>query len=43
VAHDLEYSDAIQETLDELEREDAQRVIKKLDDILDFLSTFSTG
>jgi mRNA interferase RelE/StbE len=40
VAHDLEYSDAIQETLNELEREDAQRVIKKLDDILDFPGHF---
>jgi mRNA interferase RelE/StbE len=40
VAHDLEYSDAIQETLNELEREDAQRVIKKPDDILDFPGHF---
>ena len=40
MAHDLEYSDAIQETLDELEREDAQRVIKKLDAILDFPEHF---
>jgi mRNA interferase RelE/StbE len=40
VAHDLEYSDAIQETLNELEREDAQRAIKKLDNILDFPGHF---
>jgi mRNA interferase RelE/StbE len=40
VAHDLEYSNAIRETLDELEREDARRIIKKLDDILDFPTHF---
>ena len=40
MSHNLEYSDAIQETLDELEREDAQRIIKKLDDILDFPEHF---
>lgn len=38
--YDLEYSEAIQETLHELEREDAQRIIKKLDDILDFPGHF---
>ena len=36
MATDLEYTAAIQETLAHLEREDAQRVITKLDDILDF-------
>jgi len=36
MAHDLEYSEAIQETLHELEGEDARRVIKKLDSILNF-------
>jgi mRNA interferase RelE/StbE len=40
VAHDLEYADAIQETLDQLETEDARRIIKKLDDILDFPDHF---
>jgi len=36
MAHDLEYSEAIQETLHELEGDDARRIIKKLDSILDF-------
>ncbi|MGB9986018.1 type II toxin-antitoxin system RelE family toxin [Salarchaeum japonicum] len=40
MAHNLEYSVTIQETLDELEREDAQRIIKKLDDILEFPEHF---
>ncbi|MFW5965517.1 MAG: type II toxin-antitoxin system RelE family toxin [Halodesulfurarchaeum sp.] len=40
MAHDLEYSETIQETLEELEREDAQRIIKKLDDTLDFPAHF---
>lgn len=40
MAHDLEYTDAIQQTLEELEPEDAKRIIKKLDDILDFPAHF---
>jgi mRNA interferase RelE/StbE len=40
VAHDLEYADAIQETLDQLETEDARRIIEKLDDSLDFPDHF---
>ena len=36
MAHDLEYSEAIQETLHELEGDDARRIIKKLDSILEF-------
>lgn len=40
MAHDLRYTDAIQETLDELEREDAQRIIRKLDEVLDFPEHF---
>lgn len=40
MAHELEYTDAIKETLDQLETEDAQRVIKKLDSILDFPEHF---
>ena len=36
MAHELEYSEAIQETLHELEGDDAQRIIKKLDSILEF-------
>ena len=40
MAHDLEYADAIQETLDQLETEDARRIIEKLDDSLDFPDHF---
>ena len=40
MAHDLEYTEAIQETLDQLETEDARRIIKKLDDVLDFPEYF---
>ena len=36
MGHDLEYSAAVQETLEHLEREYAQRIISKLDGILDF-------
>lgn len=36
MVYDLEYTDAIQETLDALESEDARRIIKKLDSILGF-------
>ena len=36
MGHDLEYTATIQETLEQLETEDARRIIKKLDDILDF-------
>lgn len=36
MTHTLEYTETIQETLEELEREDARRIIKKLDDIQDF-------
>lgn len=36
MAHDLEYTDAIQETLDALEPDSARRIIKKLDSILEF-------
>ena len=40
MSHDLKYSQTIQETLDELEHKDAQRIIKKLDEILDFPEHF---
>jgi len=40
VGHELEYTEAIQESLEELETEDARRVIRKLDDILDFPDHF---
>ena len=40
MAHDLEYSEAIQETLHELEGDDARRIIRKLDDILEFPAHF---
>lgn len=40
MGHELEYTEAIQESLDELETEDARRVIRKLDDILDFPDHF---
>lgn len=40
MAHELEYTDAIKETLDQIETEDAQRIIKKLDSILDFPEHF---
>jgi mRNA interferase RelE/StbE len=40
VTHDLEYSETIQETLERLEGEDAKRIIKKLDDVLDFPEHF---
>lgn len=36
MGHDLEYAATIQETLEQLETEDARRIVKKLDDILDF-------
>lgn len=36
----MEYSDAIRETLDRLETEDARRIIGKLDDVLDFPGHF---
>lgn len=38
MAHDLEYADTIQKTLDQLE--DARRIIKKLDSILEFPGHF---
>lgn len=34
--HELEYADAIQETLDQLETEESRRIIEKLGEILDF-------
>jgi len=40
VAHDLEYTATIQETLDQLEREDARRIVSKLDDVLAFPDHF---
>ena len=40
MTHDLEYSETIQETLERLEGEDAKRIIKKLDDVLDFPEHF---
>lgn len=40
MAHELEYTDVIKETLDQLETEDARRIIKKLDSILDFPEHF---
>ena len=40
MAHDLEYAETIQETLDQLETEDARRIITKLDDILEFPDHF---
>lgn len=36
MTYELEYTDAIQESLTDLERQDAQRIIEKLDSILDF-------
>ena len=40
MAYDLEYTETIQETLDRLESEDARRIIKKLDDTLNFPGHF---
>jgi len=40
VGHDIEYSDTIRETLDQLEPEDARRIIRKLDEIRDFPEHF---
>ncbi|AWB27138.1 type II toxin-antitoxin system RelE family toxin [Halococcoides cellulosivorans] len=40
MAHDLEYTATIQETLEQLEREDAQRIVSKLDDVLEFPGHF---
>lgn len=40
MAHDLEYADTVRDSLNELEPEDARRIIKKLDDILDFPGHF---
>ena len=40
MVHDLEYAETMAETLDELEREEAQRIIEKLDEILDFPDHF---
>lgn len=33
---DIEYTDTIRDALDQLEPDDARRIIKKLDDIVDF-------
>ena len=43
MAHELEYADTIDETLAELEREDAQRIITKLGEIVDFPGHFLDG
>lgn len=40
MTHDLEYADTIDETLEDLEREDAQRIIRKLGEIVDFPGHF---
>ena len=43
MTHELEYADTIDETLEELERENAQRIIKKLGEIVDFPDDFLDG
>ncbi len=40
MAHTAEYTDAIQGTVDRLETEATRRIIKKLDDVLDFPDHF---
>lgn len=40
MTHDLEYTATIQETLDQLEREDARRIVSKLDEVLEFPDHF---
>ncbi|ELZ08386.1 hypothetical protein C479_13643 [Halovivax asiaticus JCM 14624] len=40
MAHNLEYAETIQETLEQLETADARRIITKLDSILEFPEHF---
>ena len=43
MAHDIVYAETLDETLEDLEKEDAQRVIKKLGEIADFPDHFLDG
>ena len=40
MAHDIIYAETLDETLEDLEQEDAQRIIRKLGDIVDFPDHF---